>query len=430
MVPAMQWMWWLLGHVLPAWPKLPVLLMTVVSVGSIGAASGAMGILAGRTVGWLVAAMLVVHPAHAAWSSSAYNVMIPHFFASVAMLAVALSVRRDPEDSSLRWLCATSLVLSVATRMDSGTVGLLVVMWALTHRPAGSTLKKQLRSWVGPGVGTLVMAAACIWPMLWPGSLPGSGERALSLAINLTFFEPYFPRLGALGLCVGLVAAVIAVRRRPETAVPLLLAIISHHVLMATFDDFGERHTLVVAPFIAGLFGYAVVWSPRIGPWLFGTGMVVAMVGLQDQASRYYGSETDFISVLDSPPWADLPRLDLAQARDPDCGWVAEDARVAANPVVSHFNILRPAEEAEHRGSSGCLQWCADIQDWRWSSRGVRDRALRLAHLFELSPSHVVADPSTGYACLVMDVGHRIQLNPWSDDGIHPSASRSDHPVP
>jgi hypothetical protein len=90
-----------------------------------------------------------------------------------------------------------------------------------------------------------------------------------------------------------------------------------------------------------------------------------------------------------------------------DCGWVVEDHRVRRGPVRSHFNLLEPSEVAQLRGSEGCLLWCKDVQDWRWSSRSVSDRAQRLEHLFELQPVAVVVEPNSGYACLAMQIGSR-----------------------
>jgi len=430
MIPAMQWFWWLAGKLLPAWPQVPVVLMTLLGVASIGAAAGSIGVLCGRRAGWVAALLLSVHPAHAAWSSSAYNVIMPHFFSAMAMLAAALAVKGVGPARLTRWLCATSLVLAISTRMDSGTTGLLVVGWVLFVRPNGESVMDRLRDWVVPGVVTLGLAGLCAWPMLWPGALPGAGERELSLAINMGFIEPYLPSWSVLGLAATVVAALLAVRRRAQVALPLVVLIIVHHLLMASFDDFGERHALVVAPAITGLFGIAGVWGTARGLLVVLVGLCLSVAGLRDQAQRYYGAEDDFATLLSESPWADLPRVDTASARESACGWVAEDARVAAEPVSSHFNILRPEEEASLRGPDGCLQWCLDVQDWRWSSRGVRDRALRLSHLFALTPSHVVTDSATGYACLAMDVGHRAQSNPWSDDGNHSAASSSDHPIP
>ena len=232
MIPAMQWFWWLTGKLLPAWPWVPVVLMSAVGVASLGAAAGAIGTLCGRRAGWVAALILTVHPAHAAWSSSAYNVVLPHLFSSIAMLAVAIRLKQSGRNRNLQWLCATSLVLAVSTRMDAGTIGLLVVLWVLSVGIAGETMWGRIQRWAVPGGVTVVLAGLCVWPMLWPGTLPGAGERGLSLAINIDFIDPYLPRWSGLGLAALVVASVLAIRRRAEVALPLVLWIVMHHVLI------------------------------------------------------------------------------------------------------------------------------------------------------------------------------------------------------
>ena len=37
------------------------------------------------------------------------------------------------------------------------------------------------------------MAGACIWPLIWPGGLPGDGERSVAIFNNLTFLDVYGP---------------------------------------------------------------------------------------------------------------------------------------------------------------------------------------------------------------------------------------------
>lgn len=428
MVPAMQWFWWGLGHVAPASERLVVALMAAFGVGSIGLAAGAVGRLAGPRAGWMTASLLVLHAGHAAWSSSAYNVIIPHLFSSMALFAVASSIRG--QHGPWRSLVVLSVALAMAFRVDSGSIGVAVVVVVLLVRPDGASVLDRLRAWVGPGLTCIVVTGACIWPMLWPGQLPGSGERALSWSLNILFFAPYHP-FDHPAMAAGLaVAAVAAVRRAPGLAMSLVVWVALHHGLMATFDDFGERHALVVAPALAGVAGIGLASLGGLG-----MAMLVGMAGLSaadlnDTANRYYGSEDRFIAVLNQAPYRDLPRVQWSGSPPADCGWVAEDRRVADRPVASHFNLLRPEEEASLRGSEGCIKWCVDVQDWRWSSRGVRDRALRLQHLFTLSPSAVVVDSSTGYACLTMDVGHRKRSRTRPIDETNVRTSRSDIGVP
>ncbi len=428
MVPAMQWFWWLSGQVLPAWPRLPVLMMSAVGLAAIGLAGGALGILAGRRAGWVVALLLAVHPAHAAWSSSAYNVILPHFFGCLALFGVARGL--GSPNSTWRWLVASSLALGVATRMDTAATAVMVAMLVIMASAAPGGRLRRLRSWVLPGLGAAVLAMLAAWPMLWPGGLPGAGGRSQSFSNNLLFFEVYAPFDTAVGLFALCVLSVVALRKRPAVAFPFVLTILLHHGVMISFDDFGERHGLVVLPALLGLV--AIASQVKHGAIRI---LVIVVAGLSlsqthDLSHRFYGSEDAFLARLNQPPWDGLPRVNYSGVPPKSCGWVAEDQRVAANPVASHFNLLDPEEALKLRGEAGCLKWCLDTQDWRWSSRAVRDRAQRLSHLFVLSPSHVVVDPSTGYACLVMDVGDRTRSFQWFFDGNNPTTPSGDSPIP
>jgi len=430
MVPAMQWFWWLVGHIAPPSERFVVALMSVVGAASIGLSAGAMGRLGGRGAGWITAALLVLHSGHAAWSSSAYNVILPHFFSSMALYGAATAIHRREGPGLWAWVVVSSLVLTVSLRMDSGTVAVGVVALVVAVRPDGASVLDRLKQWLIPGVVCVVVAGLCVWPMLWPGALPGAGERVLSFGLNVDHLAPYHPFDGWAPLVLLAAAVVVAFRRHPGATGALLIWLVSHHLLLATFDDVAERHALVVAPAIAGLaaLGLSTLGvAGIIGMLLFVT---LEAADFQDQAHRYYGSESDFLAVLDRAPYDQLPRVEWSGQPPQDCGWVAEDHRVAAPVVASHFNLLHPDEEANLRGSDGCLKWCLDVQDWRWSSRGVRDRALRLGHIFDLTPSAVVVDSATGYACLTMDVGHRTRTESRATDGNDGSTSHNDHPVP
>jgi len=133
-------------------------------------------------------------------------------------------------------------------------------------------------------------------------------------------------------------------------------------------------------------------------------------LGLNNLRERFYAPEGRFTEQLDQGSFADLPRHTVEgwnASRDRRCALVNEDHRMSANPTTSHFNLLSPNEEQGLRGPDGCLWWCLDVQDWRWSSRGVRDRAVRMLALFELTPTAVIEEPQSGYGCLLLQVGAR-----------------------
>ena len=436
-VPAMQWFWWLVGQPFSAAPPdhallrvVPVLLMSLVSLVGIGTLAGAVGLLAGRRAGWFAAALLVVHPAHATWSTSAYNIILPHALGCLALYAVARIATRAGPPGALGWVAAGAGALSVAMRLDTATVGLALVSLALLVRPEGVSMGRRLRGLLLPGLVGIGLAALAIWPMVWPGELPGAGERELAFRINLGLLDYYAPFHHWLGLGLLSVAGLAAARAHPRATLALVPLALVHHLLMASFDDFGVRHTLPSLVSLAFIVGAGAAAIPRLGLVVLVVVLGVNMHHTQDQANRFYADEAAFRAVLDTEPWDSLPRVSWPGGIRADCGWVAEDRRVRRGEVTSHFNLLGPAEEKSLRGPDGCLLWCMDVQDWRWSSRGLRDRALRLQHLFDLQPASVVVEPDTGYACLAIQVGRRRISDGSVFDGSNSTAHRSDSSIP
>ena len=242
---------------------------------------------------------------------------------------------------------------------------------------------------------------------------------------NITFLDVYGPFRKA-GLALMLLAGIVVARERAVLALTLVGFAAAHHVMMASFDGFGERHALVALPAISGLIGLASRHLLGLAAAVVALGLSVA--GTADLSARYYGDEDTFVALLEQGEYAELPRLDIRDVPPKDCGWVAEDARVAADPVASHFNVLRPEEEASLRGSDGCLRWCG-CPRLRWSF-AASETAPSACRTSLLTPRHVVTDPGTGYACLVMDVGQRTVPIPGSQLEDHEAASRRDHPVP
>jgi len=436
-VPAMQWFWWVMGQPfsnappdLPMLRVIPVLLMCVVSLVGIGTLAGAVGVLAGRRAGWFAAILLVVHPAHAVWSTSAYNIILPHALGCTALYAVARLAVRTGSPGALPWVAAGAGSLSVAMRLDTATVGLALICVAVAIRPQGVGIWRRLKPLLLPGSAGIALAALAIWPMVWPGELPGAGERGLAFQINLGLLDFYAPFHGWAGGSLLLVLVFFCIRAHPKASLCLIPLGVLHHLFMASFDDFGVRHTLPTLMALAFVAGAGAAAIPR---WGWATVLVLVGLGgreVQDQAKRFYGDEEAFRAVLDSAPYDALPRVQWPDGVSEDCGWVAEDHRVRRGEVASHFNLLQPAEEAALRGSDGCLLWCMDVQDWRWSSRGVRNRAQRLDHLFELTASAVVVEPNSGYACLAMQVGDRRISDGSVVDGSHSPTHRGNPPIP
>jgi len=393
--PAMQWLYWGAGRVLQgeAWPW--ILGGLVPSLVSIAAGAAFVAEAGGGLAALFAALLLAIYGNHAFWSSSAYNVMLPLALGQVCLLALTRMGREGAPRFAA--LAAASGVLSVATRLESAVLIVPVLGVLLWRRPP------RVRAWLPWLAGGGVLALCTVLPLLWPGGVPGEGERQLALAMHLFDFDYLAPWHVPLAFLLFL----LPFSRRlgvPRGPLALLLAwAVANHVLLASFDDVGFRHALpsgVATAMALGLCaatarerftGIAVVFLTSAS-LLFQTGAI---------SGRFYATDVDLQASL--PP--DLPVL--APERPYACTLVAEDPHVAEDPPLSHFNLLDPAEAEALRARTGCLWWCEDAQDRAWSSRGILDRAMRLRHLYVLTPRAVLWDPASGYTCLLHDVGPR-----------------------
>lgn len=419
--PAMQWGWWLLGRVLPADPRLPVALMALWGSLSAAVLGAAVARLSLPLAGLLAAAVVALHPVHAAWSSSAYNVILPWGLGALALLATASLVRpetpmRPRQAAGLGLVLGAALALVLATRLEAiawaGPCGLLL----LATRGAGTSPRRERLPALPGLLAGLALAGLAAWPLLFPGEVPGAGERALAFHTNWDLLLPHAPFDTLPTLALLALGASLAATRWPLPTAALVALAAGNHLLLATFDDFGDRHALTGLAGVAWALGAGALATTgrarRLGAALGVGGLLVTASGLPAMRAAFYAEDAAFLASLEAPPWAGLPVYATAQvptavAPPGQCGLVAEDPRVARDPPLSHFNLLDPAEAESLRGPDGCLRWCADLQDWRWSSRGVRDRARRLHHLYETRPVAVVRDEESGYACAVWQIGRR-----------------------
>ncbi len=419
--PAMQWMWAGLGSVLPHQPWVPVVLMSMVGSASVVVCADLARLLLrdparpsrGLLAAALAGAVVGLHPVHAAWSSSAYNVSLPFFFAS-CVLWVGAQVGRSRQPSL--WVAtagAAAWALVVSTRLDAALVGLPAALLAVCLSPENVRWREALRrrwSLALPLVLGLGLGIAAAMPLLYPGEIPGAGERELAFWVHAPMLGHYLP-FGPAGLWMALLAlcAVVALRDDAILVAILVLGIATNHLIMSSFDDLGDRHLLLAVPLGAVLVALAAAGGPRVDRrrvlGLAAPPLLVLLFGLVGLSGRFYAEEEAFVADARSR-FAARPIWTLEQARA-GCGWINEDPRAAADPVASHFNVLDAAEAAALRGESGCLRWCADLQDWRWSSRGVADRARRMGRLFGLRPVAMVADEASGYACEVWELTDR-----------------------
>jgi hypothetical protein len=326
------------------------------------------------------------------------------------LLAVALALRwvegvqaeRAGTQGLWIWLWSSAL-LAVCLRLESA-----VVLLPLVGIVAPQLRRISRIDWLVLLAGA-VLAAAALWPLFFPGGLPGDGERWMAFRLNwpiLAYGRPWFHPL-------VLVAATGATLWRPWRALPWALWGVGGHLAMATFDDQGFRHLLLpaISVWVLACGAGVELWRRRRAPRMLAIATALVMSVLvvrdtQDVAHRFYQSEDVWeASVL--AQFRDLTLEEFTPQSRPDCALIVDEEVLAEKPALSHFNLLDAAEAESLRARTGCLHWCADVQDARWSSRGVYDRTIRVRRLYPFKPLGMVREPSSGYACFLFEVGPR-----------------------
>ena len=95
----------------------------------------------------------------------------------------------------------------------------------------------------------------------------------------------------------------------------------------------------------------------------------------------------------------------MQAAKSDGCAWIAESEPFAGTPVRSHFNVYSRQEFEGYKEEYGCVDWCFGLDDWRWTSLGVRDRATRVKHLYYMEAKAVVEHE--GASCLQYRLARR-----------------------
>ncbi|MCB9762860.1 MAG: hypothetical protein H6739_23870 [Alphaproteobacteria bacterium] len=395
--PAMQWLYRGLGVIWPE-PRLLLAFSVVAGLVAIGAVMGVAGRLADRRAALAAGLALALWGNHAFWSVSAYNVILPHAMSWVALWGLAVLFRGGPPGYA-GLLAGGAAALAVATRVESALLAPIGLALLALYRPRG-----VLRWAPGLAAGAVLGAFAAYY-VLYSGPPPGAEQRALAWSINqglVVYFAPFdqpwtWPGL-ALGLGLGL-------WRWPKLVAPMLALAVGSHLAFATFEDYGFRHLLNAEAALA--VGLGALTVSRVGWPFLGISLVALTLHTADVADRFYASEERFAEALDP----DLPVLSVDAVGD--CALICEDFRVVPEDRQrSHFNLLDPAEAERMRAESGCIRWLVGVQDHRWSSRAVRDRALRLERLYSVTPRAVVKGGERGYVGLVLDIGARRRIHP------------------
>jgi hypothetical protein len=387
--PALQWLYSALGRLSH---NTSVLLGVsfLSSLVSIAATYGIGRRIRNEKVGLTAAALLAIWGNHAFWASSAYNVALPLAFGLVAIWAL-LVLAKEPEKMGAAAVAGGAAVLAVSTRIEIlllAPLGLALLVWA---RP-------RLQKREG---GVLALCALIglwsLYAILSAGPLPGGGERTLALQNNLGFLGYWAPFGGWAGLCI-FPALWLAWKKDRQLTLILAVFVLLLHLALSSFNDVGFRHTLLASWVLALLLAHLV--EVRWGWPILAISTLGLALHTQDVSERYYMSEEHFASILEKAP--DFPEDKLSE-----CVLICEDNRVVSGVEQrSHFNLLNPEERANIFAEKGCIYWVFGLQDARWSSRAVRDRALRLEHLFEVRPlGRIVRED--GYVGSVMGISPR-----------------------
>jgi len=191
----------------------------------------------GPTAGIWTGVLVALLPEHAAWSTSIYNVILPH---ALVVWAFALGGKR----------AAVLIALAVSMRME------LMIMTAPLGWPA-------LAGMVGP---------------MWQLPLPMVSPPGQALAMNLVmvgFLGPAALFLGLLGL-------------RHRAAWRLGAVVLWVHLVGACFDDYGTRHALLGGVALCGLAGAAADRWRGLIPVL---GVVGCVLGLVELRPAWHGTE-------------------------------------------------------------------------------------------------------------------------------------------
>lgn len=284
--PALTWLYQALGLL---WSDVRVLVGFCLVAGA--AAAALTGVAAGRSFGAMAGLwtglLVALLPEHVAWSTSAFNVILPHFF-----LALAFALPR-PSAALLPLLAAVSM------RVELLCVGLF-------------------RGW--PGLVAAAVGVAWLW---WLPS-PDLGDPLLGLRINLpllTFLGPAVLWLGLLALWPG----------APRRASVLVAAVLVVHLVGSSFLDYGARHALPGGIALCALGGLAAARFRHLPGLVILLGLAWQLPGLK---ARWY-----------TPQPADLPGL--PEAPPADCVEVTGEPPIDGQPMPSHALLWAGALRAD-----------------------------------------------------------------------------------
>ena len=285
----------------------------------------------GPKEGLWTAILVALLPEHAAWSTSPYHVILPH-----ALMIWGFILPR--------WWAALCIGLACSMRPEL-------------------CLLAPFARW--PGVAGIT---GIVWWLMLGGQMPeGSPWVALRANIGL---------VGFIGPAILTVSLGAVKDRRCWWLFGLAIFV---HLSGSFFTDYGSRHALMGGVALCIISATVIVrWTPVLG-------LIIAIaIGQGTHTLSQIWLTNPEVNGANLP----LPNLEtqvgeneIAQPILPDgCIEVTEEPPIDGQSLPSHFGILTGEITGE------CLLWGAEGVHQQWSNRGLRDRARRMAHLYQLEP--------------------------------------------
>ena len=369
--PAMQWWWYLWGFVTPKTNGSALFISIGVGLSSIVLMAESLRRLTHRTWPALMLGLLLsTHPLHTAWSTSIYNVMPPFFFIGLGLFFLT-SQMQNTLRSILVGIC---LGVAIGMRIEVGVIGLVFIGLCLYLR---CTARHVILLMLVTGLTALLLTAQT----LFVNEIPGSGEHLLALAMNLSLDDYWAPYSVLMLVYLSFHVVLFEPRNRWHFWWSGIFYLLAAHFFLSSFNDYGSRHTV---PSLLVL----LTMCAMMRPWWVAPACVVVLQlpALSELYERYQIEPEDFAVQITK----EYPNLSIDTAYSEPCALINENQPFAQEPVLSHFNLWETDEFDRLTRVYGCVNWCMDWNDWRWSSLGVHDRATRLKHLYQTSPvSHL-----------------------------------------
>ena len=427
--PLIRWAYWVIGGVVG---RDDIGVLQVLNMALRGLSIGFVGLTAGvlfrrSEAAVLAALLLALHPTHAFWGTTIYNVPIPFFFASLCVLLSVVAWR----EGSARVLAAAAATgcLVVATRIEWGILapGLALLLFGGLGGAWGRSEAVRTRAFWWPA--GLLVAAYGLSILAGAGALTTQGgyhdvlgylETMGRQIWILDFFEPLQRPWALLMTFVG---AVFTARRLPgggRMIGGLAAFVLVTHAAVTTFNDVAYRHDLLAgigAILLASAAGPAMTDAWKAGGSARGlaAGLALLLAGtltsagiaLRTNVQRYYITVEEFQA---THPGFASPVLSHQDLEDGRCYLITDNERLWSLGLAgSHFNLMEPGEAALHWSEhDGCIEWLFDVTDYRVDGLAVRARALKIDRWFDWELIGHASFPDGNEA-----VVYRMTSPPW-----------------